>query len=172
MIREKTQDGEESKEKDKESREECRVWKDRSRCKFGEICKYEHKNKCENIMEDGVCNDQNCKLKHPGVCYSIWYQSQCSRRDCKFVHPRNIQRKQRRNQDPRAYNAKNKYHENYGYDNEDFFGYQQDPWNMRMPMRGRMGAQNGYLPQYPHTYYYAYHQPHQYPYPYPFPFTS
>lgn len=167
----KTLDGEEPKENDKESREECRVWKVRSRCKFGEICNYEHKDKCENIMKDGVCNDQMCKLKHPEVCYSMWYQSQCSRRNCKFVHPSNMQRKQR-NQGPRSYNARNKYHENYGYDTEGFFGYQQDPWNMRMPMRGRMGAQNGYLPQYPHTHYHAYHQPHQYPYPFQYPFTG
>ena len=91
-------------------------------------------------MEDGVCNDQNCKLKHPELCYSIWYQSQCSRRDCKFVHPRNIQRKQRRNQDPRAYNAKNKYHENYGYDNEGFFWLSTRPMEYENANEGENGS--------------------------------
>merc|ERR1712215_398588 len=58
----------------------------------------------------------------------------------------------------------------YGYDNEDFFGYSQRPWNMEMQMRRGVRTPNMYpqqYQQYQHMYQHA-HQ-HQHPYP-PYPY--
>merc|ERR1712215_663997 len=72
----------------------------------------------------------------PEVCYNMQYYNYCPRSDadCKFVHPKNRQRKQARRQITGNY-YHNRYQEPDGYNNEDFFGYSQRPWNMEMQMK-------------------------------------
>ena len=155
----------------KEKKENCPHWENKGRCRFGEICRLEHKNKCRNIMENGECNNiETCEMKHPEVCYNIQYYNYCSRTDadCKFVHPKNRQRKQVRRQNTGNYYQKyNRYQEPTGYNNEDFFGYSQRPWNMEMQMRRGARTPNMYPHQYQPTYQHAYQHQHPYP-PYPY----
>jgi len=160
----------------KEKKENCTYWENKGRCRFGEICRLEHRNKCKNIMEIGECkNRDTCVMKHPEVCYNMQYYNYCPRSDadCKFVHPKNIQRKQARRQNTGNYYHnyyQNRYQELDGYDNEDFFGYSQRPWNMEMQMRRGVRTPNMYpqqYQQYQHMYQHA-HQ-HQHPYP-PYPY--
>merc|ERR1712121_198931 len=50
----------------KEKKEKCPYWENNDKCKFGEICRLEHENKCKNIMEYGECNNRRtCEKKPP-----------------------------------------------------------------------------------------------------------
>ena len=68
-------------------REDCWWWINRT-CRLGK-CPYLHPDKCETIMETGICTDRNCKLFHPRICNKIRNEGFCSRRnDCWFTHPK------------------------------------------------------------------------------------
>merc|ERR1712121_126845 len=108
QIPNKEQKKEELADQSKEKKEKCPYWENNGRCKFGEICRLEHKNICKNIMEYGECNKITCEMKHPEVYYNIQYYNYCPRTDtdCKFVHPKNRQGKQVRKQNLGSYNQK------------------------------------------------------------------
>merc|ERR1712121_423348 len=63
----------------KEKKEKCTYWENKGRCRFREICRLEHRNKCKNIMENGNCNNITYEMKHPEVCYNIQYYYYCPR---------------------------------------------------------------------------------------------
>ena len=155
------------KENDRKQEEiqECKFWESKGRCNYGEICRYKHSNKCQNIMNNGDCEENNCKKKHPEVCYNMQYYGQCDRDDCKFVHQKNSNRKQRKSTKHKNYSPNyNSYNNNYNnhhdqdWYNNDFFGYNPNQWNMGKQMR----AQNMRAPPYQ-----MFSQPWQYPYRYP-----
>ena len=122
-------------------------------------------------MENGECNNRRtCDKKHPQVCYNIQSYNYCARTDkeCKFVHPKNRQGGRVREQNPgNYYRNYNRYQETTGYNNEDFFGYSQRPWDMGMQMRRgvRIPEMYPHPHQYQPTYQHAYEYQHQQPYP-------
>jgi len=157
----------------KEKKEKCPYWENNDKCKFGEICRLEHENKCKNIMENGECNNRRtCDKKHPKVCYDIQFYNYCARTDkeCKFVHPKNKQRGRVRERNPgNNYGNYGRYQETTEYNDEDFFGYNQRPWNVERQMRRGVRGPEMYPHPHPHqyrpTYQHAYEYQHRQPYP-------
>ena len=124
-------------------------------------------------MEYGECNNRRtCDKKHPKVCYDIQFYNYCARTDkeCKFVHPKNKQKGRVRERNPgNNYGNYGRYQETTEYNDEDFFGYNQRPWNVERQMRRGVRGPEMYPHPHPHqyrpTYQHAYEYQHQQPYP-------
>merc|ERR1712033_151241 len=53
----------EKADQSKEKKEKCPYWENNDKCKFGEICRLKHENKCKNIMEYEEKGNQDNKKK-------------------------------------------------------------------------------------------------------------
>ena len=60
------------------------------KCKFGETCRYKHKEPCIETLENGYCYNDNCRKGHPRICREIYDTGRCKRSVCKYFHPYNL----------------------------------------------------------------------------------
>ena len=93
----------------------CRYFRN-DLCKFGNGCRYRHKELCKNWKTNGKCGSNICKLDHPEPCINH-LKGSCKRRSCWYLHTteRNVQKQDmqqdRQQEKPRWEQSKNHNYE-------------------------------------------------------------
>ena len=108
--------------KKNERKMECWYYTNKT-CKFGNRCRYEHKQKCKEMVDNGYCYEQNCRLGHPRICRDIFETGRCKRVVCRHFHPINLRNKNINDKSSRTYNYED-LHVNDRINNQQQYKYQ------------------------------------------------